>query len=86
VFNQYTLRVRGRDALKAYLDKTGVGNAIYYPVPLHLQECFASLGFKRGDLPECERAAQEAISIPVFPELTADEQNQVVESVRDFYR
>jgi dTDP-4-amino-4,6-dideoxygalactose transaminase len=86
VFNQYTLRVRDRDALKAYLDKAGVGNAIYYPVPLHLQECFAALGFKRGDLPECERAAQEAISIPVFPELRADEQNQVVESIGNFYR
>ncbi|HEY0810247.1 MAG TPA: DegT/DnrJ/EryC1/StrS family aminotransferase [Longimicrobiales bacterium] len=86
VFNQYTLRVRNRDALKAHLDKEGVGNAIYYPVPLHLQECFASLGFKRGDLPEAEKAAQEAISIPVFPELRADEQNQVVDSIRNFYR
>ena len=86
VFNQYTLRVRDRDALKAHLDKSGVGTAIYYPVPLHLQECFASLGYKRGDLPECEKAAQEALSIPIFPELRADEQNQVTELIRNFYR
>jgi dTDP-4-amino-4,6-dideoxygalactose transaminase len=86
VFNQYTLRVRNRDALKARLDAAGVGNAIYYPVPLHLQECFAPLGFKRGDLPEAEKAATEAISIPVFPELRADEQNAVVELITNFYR
>jgi dTDP-4-amino-4,6-dideoxygalactose transaminase len=86
VFNQYTLRVQKRDALKERLDKAGVGNAIYYPVPLHMQECFASLGFKRGDLPEAEKAAHEAISIPVFPELRADEQNEVIELIRNFYR
>ncbi|HUP89482.1 MAG TPA: DegT/DnrJ/EryC1/StrS family aminotransferase, partial [Longimicrobiales bacterium] len=69
VFNQYTLRVERRDELKKHLDGKGIGNAIYYPLPLHLQECFASLGGKRGDLPVTELAALEAISIPVFPEL-----------------
>lgn len=86
VFNQYTLRAADRDALKRTLDESGVGNSIYYPVPLHLQECFAELGGKRGDLPETERAAQEVISIPVFPELTTDERKRVAEVINNFYR
>ena len=86
VFNQYTLRVGNRDALKATLDEQRIGNAIYYPLPLHLQECFAELGYQRGELPESEKAAQEAISIPVFPELTADERQRVVDVISNFYR
>jgi dTDP-4-amino-4,6-dideoxygalactose transaminase len=86
VFNQYTLRVSDRDGLKKHLDQAGIGNAIYYPVPLHMQECFAELGYRRGDLPQCEQAALEAISIPVFPELTKSEQDRVVECVRNYYR
>jgi dTDP-4-amino-4,6-dideoxygalactose transaminase len=86
VFNQYTLRVQRRDELKKHLDAAGIGNSIYYPVPLHLQECFASLGGKAGDLPESARASREAISIPVFPELTAAEREQVVDSIIGFYR
>lgn len=86
VFNQYTLRVRDRDGLKQHLDKAAIGNAIYYPLPLHLQECFAALGYTRGDLPVCERLAAEAISIPVFPELTENERSQVVDTVLKFYQ
>ena len=86
VFNQYTLRVGNRDALKTTLDEQRVGNAIYYPVPLHLQECFAELQYQRGELPESEKAAQEAISIPVFPELTTEERQRVVEVISNFYR
>ncbi|MGQ0814195.1 MAG: DegT/DnrJ/EryC1/StrS family aminotransferase [Gemmatimonadota bacterium] len=85
VFNQYTLRVRERDRLKQQLDAAGIGNAIYYPLPLHLQECFASLGYGRGDLPISEQLASEVISIPVFPELTAAEKSQVVEAILNFY-
>ena len=86
VFNQYTLRVERRDELKKHLDAAGIGNAIYYPLPLHLQECFAPLGYKAGDLPESEKASKEAISIPVFPELTETEKQQVVDTVVGFYR
>lgn len=86
VFNQYTLRVRDRDRLKKHLDAAGIGNAIYYPVPLHLQECFASLGYNEGDLPVSEQACKEVISIPVFPELTEAERSQVTDTIRGFYQ
>ncbi|MGH7466906.1 MAG: DegT/DnrJ/EryC1/StrS family aminotransferase [Longimicrobiales bacterium] len=84
VFNQYTIRVRRRDMLKMQLDRMGIGNAIYYPVPLHLQECFRPLGHSRGDFPESERATQEVISIPVYPELTRDQQEEVIGAIADF--
>jgi dTDP-4-amino-4,6-dideoxygalactose transaminase len=86
VFNQYTLRVPERDRLKQHLDAAGIGNAIYYPLPLHLQECFADLGGRRGDLPIAEQLAQEAISIPVFPELTESERARVVSTLLEFYQ
>ena len=86
VYNQYTLKARDRDGLKQHLDAAGIGNAIYYPLPLHLQECFAGLGYKRGDLPVSERIATEAISIPVFPELTENEKSQVVQTILEYYR
>jgi dTDP-4-amino-4,6-dideoxygalactose transaminase len=85
VFNQYTLRAEQRDQLKAHLDQAGIGNSIYYPVPLHLQECFAELGFRAGQLPITEAAVREVISIPVFPELRADERDRVVETINAFY-
>ena len=85
VFNQYTLKVRDRDGLKKHLDAAAIGNAIYYPLPLHLQECFAPLGFKRGDLPVSEQLATEAISIPVFPELSEAERTQVIDAVLTYY-
>lgn len=86
VFNQYTLRVENRDALKAHLDAAGIGNAIYYPVPLHLQQCFAELGYRAGQLPVTEKAVGEVISIPVFPELTVDERTRVIETIHAFYK
>jgi dTDP-4-amino-4,6-dideoxygalactose transaminase len=85
VYNQYTLRCDKRDALRAHLTKAGVGTAIYYPLPLHLQRCFAPLGGRLGQFPVAEKASREALSIPVFPELTDGEQERVVESIRGFY-
>jgi dTDP-4-amino-4,6-dideoxygalactose transaminase len=86
VYNQYTLRVARRDALKAELDARGIGNAIYYPVPLHLQECFRELGYRGGELPVTETAVQEVVSIPVFPELTVDERGRVADTIEKFYQ
>jgi dTDP-4-amino-4,6-dideoxygalactose transaminase len=85
VYNQYTLRAERRDELRAHLSERGVGNAVYYPVPLHLQPCFADLGLGAGDLPESERAALEVISIPVFPELTGTELDEVATAIEEFY-
>ncbi len=86
IFHQYTLRVERRDELQAHLKGQGVGNAVYYPVPLHLQNCFSHLGYKRGRLPGAERAAGEVISLPIYPELTRDQIDYVVDTIRGFYR
>jgi dTDP-4-amino-4,6-dideoxygalactose transaminase len=85
VWNQYTIRVTAgrRDAVKAQLAEAGVGSEIYYPVPLHLQECFQSLGYQPSSLPETERAAKEVLSLPIYPELTAAEQQTVVARLRN---
>ncbi|MGH7751737.1 MAG: DegT/DnrJ/EryC1/StrS family aminotransferase, partial [Gemmatimonadales bacterium] len=75
-----------RDALQAHLKAKGIGSAVYYPVPLHLQPCFAGLGGRTGQCPQAERAAAEVLSLPVYPELTRDQQDQVIEAIRGFYR
>jgi len=85
VFHQYVVRVRRRDDLRKFLSDRKIGTEIYYPVPLHLQECFIYLGYREGDLPESERAAQEVVAFPMFPELTEAEQQWVVESIAEFY-
>jgi dTDP-4-amino-4,6-dideoxygalactose transaminase len=87
VWNQYTIRVpQGRrDALRAHLAACGVGTEIYYPVPLHAQECFRDLGYGPGSLPETERAAAEVLSLPIFPELTVPEQATVVGRIAEFF-
>ena len=85
IFNQYTLRVERRDELQAHLKAKGIGSAVYYPVPLHLQPCFEYLGYKQGAFPESERAAREVLSLPVFPELTSAQLDEVVAAVRAFY-
>jgi dTDP-4-amino-4,6-dideoxygalactose transaminase len=86
IFHQYTLRVERRDALAAHLKAQGIGHAVYYPVPLHRQECFAHLGYAEGSLPETERACREVISLPIYPELTPAQLDRVIDVVRTFYR
>jgi len=83
VFHQYTVRVPKRDTVQKQLTGRGVASTVYYPVPMHLQPIFEPLGYKRGDLPECERAAQEALSLPIFPELTDDQIEYVVNALGD---
>ncbi len=87
VWNQYGIRVLNgrRDELKAHLQSRGVGAEIYYPIPLHQQECYRDLGYATGSLPETERAAAEILNLPIYPELTIDEQLTVVEAVKSFY-
>lgn len=86
VWNQYTVRVEGgrRDELQKFLGEQKIGSAIYYPIPLHLQACFAELGYGPGDLPHTEQAAEEVLSLPVFPELAAEEQADVISAIQQF--
>ncbi|QAA76353.1 MAG: Aminotransferase, DegT/DnrJ/EryC1/StrS family [Candidatus Bipolaricaulis sibiricus] len=86
IFHQYTIRVADgkRDALREHLKAQGIGTEIYYPLPLHLQQCFAHLGYQEGDLPESEKASREALSLPMFPELTDEEQAFVTNAIRSF--
>jgi dTDP-4-amino-4,6-dideoxygalactose transaminase len=85
VFNQYVIRAERRDDLRAHLSGCGIGTEIYYPVPMHLQTCFAELGYTKGDFVEAEKAADEALAIPIYPELTEEDQAYVVSAITRFY-
>ncbi|MBE3069222.1 MAG: DegT/DnrJ/EryC1/StrS family aminotransferase, partial [Planctomycetes bacterium] len=92
IYNQYVIRVTDgasshpRDQVEAHLNEKKIGNAIYYPVPLHLQQCFANLGYKEGDMPHAEQAAKEVLAIPVYPELTETQMDEVAGSVLEVVR
>ena len=85
IYNQYTIRTSRREALREHLGKAEIGTEIYYPVPMHLQKCFADLGYKAGDFPETERAAAESLSLPIYPELTAQQLEYVAASIKEFF-
>jgi dTDP-4-amino-4,6-dideoxygalactose transaminase len=85
IFNQYTIRVPRRDALQAHLKAKQIGNSIYYPLSLHLQPCFAHLGYRPGSLPHSEAASEQVISLPVYPELSLEQQDAVIAAVLEFY-
>ncbi|RLA82458.1 MAG: transcriptional regulator, partial [Deltaproteobacteria bacterium] len=84
IFHQYVIRTPLRDELRSYLAQRGVGTEVYYPLPLHLQPCLRFLGYREGDLPEAERASQEVLALPIYPEISAQAQEYVVEQIIGF--
>ena len=86
IFHQYTVRADRRDDLRAYLQARNIASMIYYPIALHLQECFAHLGYQRGALPVTEQAMDEVLSLPIYPELTDGQQDEVIAAIGEFYR
>lgn len=85
VYNQFVILAKDRDGLVAHLKEGGIGTEIYYPLPLHLQTCFKDLGFQKGDFPVSERAAETSLAIPIYPELTLEDQQYVVDCLKNFY-
>ncbi len=84
-FHQYVIRAKKRDELQAHLKERSIGTSIFYPLPLHLQKCFSSLGYKRGDFPVSEKAAKEVLALPIYPELTPEQQDGVISCIKEFY-
>jgi dTDP-4-amino-4,6-dideoxygalactose transaminase len=85
IFHQYVIRVQERDRLRQFLTEEGIGTDVYYPLPLHLQECYSFLKYRRGDLPHSEKASEEVLALPIYPELTENQQRMVVDRIRAFH-
>ena len=85
IYNQFVIRAKKRDELRIFLSQQGIGTEIYYPIPLHLQECYRNLEYKEGDFPESEKAASETLALPIYPELTTLQQDYIVDKIREFY-
>lgn len=85
VYHQYVVRVKDRDELQKFLDERGIVTRVYYPLPLHLQDCFSSAGYKKGDFPVSEMLSDEVLALPIFPELLPEEQERVVKEIAAFY-
>ena len=86
IYNQYVIRIKNkRDQLRQFLQEEGVGSEVYYPLPLHLQECFADLSYQHGDFPVAEQAALQTLALPIYPELTSDQQDYVVAKIKEFF-
>jgi dTDP-4-amino-4,6-dideoxygalactose transaminase len=86
IFHQYVIRVPDRDRLRQWLTENGIGTDIYYPLPLHLQECYSFLKYERGDLPVSEKASAEVLALPIYPELTEGQQTMVIDRIKAFYK
>ncbi len=86
IYNQFVVRCAHRDRLQAFLRAQGIDTEVYYPIPLHLQECFAHLGYRAGDFPRAESCARDALALPIYPELSEEQQSHVVDTMREFYR
>ena len=86
IYHQYVIRAKERDRLQEFLKEKGVATAIYYPLPLHLQKCFSYLGYREGDFPVAEEAAREVLALPIYPELTSDQQDFIASSISAFYK
>ena len=86
IFNQYVVRLADRDAVRNHLKEKQIGSEVYYPQPMHLQECFSKLGHHAGEFPESEKAARTTLALPIYPELTTAQRQQVVEAVASYYQ
>ncbi|MCP2519290.1 DegT/DnrJ/EryC1/StrS family aminotransferase [SCandidatus Aminicenantes bacterium Aminicenantia_JdfR_composite] len=86
IFNQYTIRAKERDKLREFLKENSIGTEIYYPIPLHLQKCFQYLGYKKGDFPVSEEASKSVLSLPIYPELSNEQKEYVIEKIKEFYK
>lgn len=86
IYHQYVIRAKERDRLQGFLKEKGAATSIYYPLPLHLQKCFSYLGYREGDFPVSEKASQEVLALPLYPELTSEQQDFIVSSISNFYK